>query len=328
MRRSFISILLLIVILAAGAAVVGGYAWAWGRYTGPGPSTADNTVIIPRGSGLKTIARTLAGAGIIGDQMVFRLGARVSGVDTQLKAGEYTFPAHISSENAAKILASGKTVVHRLTVPEGLTSAQIYLLLLDTDGLEGDIALPVEGTMLPETYHFSHGDRRSVLARRMQDSMRKKLAALWAARAPYLPFKSPADALILASIVEKETAQADERPLIAGVFMNRLKKGMRLQSDPTVIYGISDGAGFIDRALSRADLNAPNPYNTYQINGLPPGPIGNPGAAALDAVFAPAKTDALYFVADGTGGHVFAKTLKEHNRNVAKWRKIRDARGG
>ncbi|MHA1597368.1 MAG: endolytic transglycosylase MltG [Alphaproteobacteria bacterium] len=328
MRRSYISLILLVLILTVGAAVVGGYVWAWGKYTGPGPSKTKNTVIIPRGGGVETIARTLVGAGIIGDQLIFRLGARVSGVDKNLKAGEYTFPARISAEDAAKILESGKTVVRRLTVPEGLTSAQIYLLLADADGLTGDIALPVEGTMLPETYHFSYGDSRRELARRMQDKMREKLASLWAARSPELPYETPADALILASIVEKETALAAERPRIAGVFLNRLKKGMRLQSDPTVIYGVSDGAGYLDRELTRADLKAANPYNTYQNKGLPPGPIGNPGAAALDAVFGPEPTDDLYFVADGTGGHVFAKTLKAHNRNVKKWRKFRKANGG
>lgn len=328
MRRSLASLFLFVIIAAVGAAIVGSYVWAWGQYTGPGPLTQASTVIIPRGAGVETIARVLRGSGVIGDQIIFRLGVRVSGIDKNLKAGEYFFPARVSSEVVAKILESGTTVVRRLTIAEGLTSAQIYLLLSDADGLEGDISLPVEGTMLPETYYFSYGDSRRSLVRRMQESMRRQLAGLWAARSTDLPYKSPAEALILASIVEKETAVANERPRIAGVFLNRLMLGMRLQSDPTVIYGVSDGAGFLDRALTRADLKSPNPYNTYLNAGLPPGPIGNAGKASLTAVFNPEPTEDIYFVADGNGGHVFAKTLKQHNRNVAKWRKVRDGKGG
>lgn len=326
MRRILTSLFLLVIIIAVGVSVVGAYVWAWGQYTGPGPLRNASTVIIPRGAGVETIAKVLRGSGVIADQMIFRLGVRVSGIDKNLKAGEYFFPAGVSSEVVAKILESGTTVVRRLTIAEGLTSAQIYLQLSDADGLKGDISLPVEGTMLPETYHFSYGDSRRSMVRRMQESMRRQLADLWTVRSPDLPFKNPGEALILASIVEKETAVASERPRIAGVFINRLNKGMRLQSDPTVIYGVSDGAGFLDRVLTRADLKTPNSYNTYMNDGLPPGPIGNPGGAALDAVFNPESTDALYFVADGNGGHVFAKTLKEHNRNVAKWRKVRGKR--
>jgi UPF0755 protein len=214
-----------------------------------------------------------------------------------------------------------------VTFAEGLTTAEILSQLALTEGLMGIVtALPAEGALLPETYHFSYGDKRQAIVGRMAASLRDQLADLWAKRAPGLPLDSPRDALILASIVEKETAKAAERPRIAQVFLNRLAKGMRLQSDPTVVYGLTKGRRPLSRPLTTADLKTPSPFNTYLIGGLPPSPICNPGSASLESVLRPAPSEELYFVADGTGGHVFAKALKEHNLNVAKWRKIRPER--
>ena len=250
---------------------------------------------------------------------------RLSRVDKGLKAGEFAFSHGVSAKGAAQVLINGKTVTRRLTIAEGLTAFQVFDQLVATNGLEDTFDVPLEGSVLPETYYFSYGDTRSELIKRMVRAMDNNLNRLWQERASGLPFKEPNEALILASIVEKETGVKAERARIAGVFINRLKKGMRLQSDPTVVYGLSKGDGPLGRSLMRADLKKKTPYNTYTINGLPPGPICNPGLAAIRAVLNPQYTDELYFVADGKGGHVFAKNLKEHNRNAAKWRKIRDA---
>jgi UPF0755 protein len=305
------------LIVAAMAAV-----WGWSAFRQPGPLPAPANVVIPRGAGLEAIARQLAEAGVIADTTLFSLGAKISGKARGLKAGEFRFPAAVSPEQALAILERGETVVRRVTVAEGLTSVQVVALLGEAEGLDGTIdAVPPEGSLLPETYHYSWGDDREMLVRRMERSMRETLARLWEGRAGDLPFETPEEALVLASIVERETGVADERGLVAGVFVNRLKRGMRLQSDPTVAYGIAGGDG-LDRPLTRADLRAATPYNTYVIAGLPPGPICNPGLASLEAVLRPAETDYLYFVADGTGGHAFAKTLAEHNRNVRKWRRL------
>ncbi len=221
-----------------------------------------------------------------------------------------------------ELMVSGKTVARRLTLPEGLTSFEVVALVQKAEGLEGEVqAVPPEGTLLPETYHYARGETRAEVVARMGRALDQVLDELWPERAPGLPISSPEQAVVLASIVEKETAVADERPLVASVFVNRLKKGMRLQSDPTVVYGLTGGKGPLGRALTRKDLQTPSPYNTYLADGLPPGPIANPGRASIEAVLNPAKTEYLYFVADGDGGHRFAKTLAEHNRNVAQWRK-------
>jgi UPF0755 protein len=220
-------------------------------------------------------------------------------------------------------LAAGKTVVRRLTLAEGLTSWAAVSLIKAAEALEGAIAtVPPEGALLPETYHYSYGDSRSAIVERMRQSMQEVLDDAWARRQPDLPLQSPQEALTLASIVEKETARPDERAHIAGVFINRLKRGMRLQSDPTVAYGLTDGKAPLERPLTRADLRQASPYNTYVIDGLPPGPICNPGRAAIEAVLQPKETRDLYFVADGNGGHAFAETYAKHRRNVRKWRRL------
>ena len=314
-----------LVLVFLGVVFTAVSVWAYAQFVRPGPLAAPKTVIIPRGAGLDDIAAHLAAAGVLPDPLVFRVGAWLSGRDKSLRAGEYLFAARISPRQAVALLQSGKTVVRRLTVAEGLTTTQVLAQLNRTEGLEGDLPSPPgEGTLLPETYHFSYGERRDAMVTRMRAAMDETLARLWDSRAPGLPLKSPREALILASIVEKETALPEERSRIAAVFLNRLGKGMRLQSDPTVAYALTGGLGPLGRPLSRADLKTPSPFNTYLIDGLPPGPVCNPGRAAMAAVLDPVATEDFYFVADGTGGHVFARTLGEHNRNVVRWRKFQE----
>jgi len=293
------------------------------RFERPGPLTADTVILIPQGSGVDAIARQLHEAGAIEDPLVFRLGVRLLRAGRELRAGEYLFPVALSNRDVIELLRSGQTVVRRLTLAEGLTSQEIVALLEQAEALEGAVdSVPPEGSLLPETYHYARGDDRGELVARMGRARDELLSELWPRRAPNLPVATPEEAVVLASIVEKETGIAGERPQVASVFVNRLRKGMRLQSDPTVVYGLTGGTGPLGRALTRKDLQAPSPYNTYLNPGLPPGPIANPGRAALEAVLNPAQTPFLYFVADGSGGHAFAKTLAEHNRNVAKWRKL------
>ncbi|MAF96913.1 MAG: aminodeoxychorismate lyase [Rhodospirillaceae bacterium] len=271
----------LFVLACVLAVVGGGVFWGYSQFKGTGPLAGEVTVIIKRGSGANAIAHDLHQAGVLAGPLVFRVAARMS-AGGPLKAGEYAFPPAISPEGVLRLLQSGNTVVRRVTFAEGLTTAEILSQLALTEGLMGIVtAVPAEGALLPETYHFSYGDKRQAIVGRMSASLRDLLADLWAKRAPGLPLNSPREALILASIVEKETAKPAERPRIARVFLNRLTKGMRLQSDPTVVYGLTGGQRPLGRPLT---------------------------------------------VADGAGGHVFAKTLKEHNLNVAKWRKIRPER--
>lgn len=313
-----------LAVLVLALAIVAGYGRV--RLDAPGPLASSRAVVIPKGVGGEGIARRLAETGVIADPRLFRVAVRLG--RSPLLAGEYEFPAGISALNAIRLMQSGRTVIRRLTVPEGLTVRQVLALLAQTEGLDGEVRRPpAEGTLLPETYHFSYGDSRQGMIDRMNQSMREVLAKSWASRSAPPILKTPEEALALASIVEKETGVAAERPRIAAVFFNRLKFGMKLQSDPTVIYGISGGEGVLGRALTRADLEADSPFNTYARAGLPPAPIANPGRAALAAVLNPVLSDELYFVADGSGGHAFAKTLDEHNRNVARWRKFQNERG-
>ncbi len=316
--RSFLLTGVALVFVATLVVLVG-----WIRYTHPGPLAASHTLVIPRGTGVDEIARQLWREGVLADPYSFELGVRMDGNASRLRSGEYAFAAGITPRQVAEQLAAGRTVIRRLTVPEGLTTVQVVALVKAAVGLEGDIGpVPGEGELLPETFFYTWGDSRRQMIARAQRGMTELGTQLWAGRAPDLPLRTPEEAVVLASIVEKETAIPEERPRIAAVFLNRLRLHMRLQADPTVIYGLTDGQGPLDRPLSRTDLDTPSRWNTYVIDGLPPTPIGNPGRAALQAVLRPAQTDDLYFVADGTGRHVFAKTLAEHNRNVAKLRDV------
>ena len=311
--------------LALGLVLMAGAAVWWGtqRYAAPGPLAKPTTVLIPKGAGRDAILRRLLAARVIEDPVLFRIALRLTGSAAKLKAGEYKFAARISIARVIERMVAGKTVLRRFIALEGKTTFEILERLRATEGLKAEITERAsEGALLPETYSFALGDKRDALVARMRKAMTKTLDALWQKRAPDLPFKSKQEALILASIVEKETGIASERGRVAAVFVNRLRKKMRLQTDPTVIYGITKGKGPLGRPLRKSDLATKTAYNTYLIDGLPPGPIANPGRAAIAAALNPQKTDELYFVADGTGGHVFAKTLAEHNRNVRRWREI------
>jgi len=322
MKRTLTALVFVALIgLIAGG---GGFFFVKRAALAPGLNDEAVRVLIEPGLGVSAIAKRLQGAGVLREPVMFRIWARYTGAHTRLRAGEFELPVRASIQTALKILESGKTVVRKVTLPEGLSTTEALILVQDAEGLSGSITdIPEEGWLLPETYHYSWGDSRNAVIGRMADKMGETLSTLWDHRPDDYILSSPKEVLILASIVEKETGVAVERPKIAGVFLNRLKKGMRLQSDPTVVYALTDGGGALGRALTRDDLKIDSPYNTYRIKGLPPGPIANPGRASLEAVIHPAKTDALYFVADGSGGHVFAKTLKAHNRNVLKWRKIK-----
>jgi UPF0755 protein len=310
----------------ATVAVVLLLAVLWGAYTygGPGPEAErgrETTVVLRRGAGLSEIADTLQRAGVIRSSGLFMTAAQVTGSAGQLKAGEYEFPSRSSMADVLARIKSGKIVRHFVTLPEGRTSEDAVQILMNSTVLEGAAPVPEEGLLLPETYDVQRGDDRAAVLQRMIDARETLLRDLWAARAPDLPVRTPQEAVILASIVEKETGIASERPRVAAVFVNRMRQGMRLESDPTVVYGLTGGRP-LGRGLRRSELSAPTPYNTYQIPALPPGPITNPGRAALVAVLNPPATDELFFVADGTGGHVFAKTYEEHLRNVEKWRSV------
>jgi UPF0755 protein len=315
---------LLLGLFVAGLA---GAKW-WDReIVKPGPLPITRNIVLPRGAGLAEIAEHLEDSVMVRHRYLFQLAAWTLGHGRDLKAGEYRVAAHASLRDLVNMLASGRVVVRRIVVPEGWTVRQALAAITQAEGMEGNAPDGIkEGELLPATYTYVWGDERGRMVAQMRSGMTQLLDRLWRERRPGLPLATPAEALILASIVEKETARADERPLVAGVFHNRLKARMKLQSDPTVIYGIALGGEFA-RPLTRGDLRQPSPYNTYVIDGLPPGPIANPGRAALEAVFKPAETDALYFVADGNGGHAFAKTLDEHNRNVARFRRLMRERG-
>lgn len=310
------------------ALLAGGAAW-WGhaRHTGPGPLAEPRTVAVPAGAGSSEIARRLAADGVIAHPLLFQVAARLSGRARALQAGEYAFAPRVSMEDVLAALAAGRTVTRRLTVVEGLTVKQVFALLAAADGLSGPLPPPPgEGRLMPETYFFSLGDSRAGLVARMRRAMDRAVAAAWRRRGANLAIDTPDQAVALASLIERESARPAEYARISAVFHNRLRRGMKLQSDPTVIYALTGGAGPLGRALRRADLEIASPYNTYRRAGLPPEPIAAPGPAALAAALNPASTDDLYFVADGSGGHVFARTLAEHNRNAAAWRRLRRER--
>ena len=325
-RRSAISRVLLwtFLIMLAGAIVTGvSGLYAYTEYSTPGPLAENKVVMVDSGKSVTEIGAALEQNGVISNGRIFALMAELTGQRTKLKAGEYAFPKGASMAEVIALIASGKAVTYKISIPEGFTSQMALDRVNANEVLAGDpAALPPEGSILPDTYVFRRGMTRQKLVQDMQAAQAKLLAELWDKRKPVPAIETPEQAVTLASIVEKETARADERPVIASVFINRLDKGMRLQSDPTIIYGIVGGKGRLDRPLNKADIDAETPYNTYRIKGLPPGPIANPGRAALEAVLNPEDTDKLYFVADGTGGHAFAATLEEHNRNVKNWRQI------
>jgi UPF0755 protein len=321
MRSIAANAMTLVIALAIVAAGVVG----WGRnaYFGPGPTSAEQIVFVPRGAGLDRVAEMLAAEGVIGSAALFRIGARYASQDAVVRYGEYAVPAGASMAEIYDILISGRTVQHPLTVPEGLTSWEVAALVNGSELLSGDLVEPPpEGTLAPDTYFLSRGDGRAELLARMRSRQVRILEEAWAARAEDIAIGSPEEALILASLIEKETAVDAERTRVSAVFHNRLRRGMRLQTDPTIIYGLTEGRGPLGRALTRRDIAGPTRWNTYVIDGLPPTPIANPGRASIEAALRPAESDELYFVADGTGGHAFARTLEEHNRNVAAWRAI------
>jgi len=325
MRRLIYLILGFCFVVGVGSAGTG--FWVYGGFTRPGPLQHDTILIVPPSTGINIIAKELASRGIISKAFIFRVGVKFFSEQEVMKAGQYLFTAHLSGRDVVKLLQTGKTVVHRITFAEGLTSTEIAAQLALTEGLTGDLSLPIaEGSLLPETYHFSYADPRSGLIKRMRKGLSKLMMGLWPYRDANLPFKSQREALILASIVEKETGKPSERAHIAGVFINRLRKKMRLQSDPTVVYGITKGQGPLGRSLRRSELRKKTAYNTYTNYGLPPTPIANAGRKSIEAVLHPMKTNDFYFVADGTGGHLFSRTLKQHNLNVSKWRKIEKLR--
>lgn len=312
-----------LAVLVVLAAIAGG-AWFWEEenWQAAGPSPAYKVVMVKPGDHVATISENLQTAGVVSNANLFRIGLRIRNQQTELKAGEYGFPAHASMADVTGVLISGKSIEHKLTAAEGLTSQMIYDIVKKDPVLVGDAgAVPEEGTLLPETYLFTRGMTRTQMLNKMREAQKKLMDAQWPARIGDLPIKTPREAIILASIVEKETGIPQERRHIAAVFENRLRIGMKLQSDPTIIYGITKGYP-IGRRIRQSEIDAQTPYNTYAVPGLPVGPICNPGKDAIIAVLNPAGSDDLYFVANGTGGHVFAATMAEHEKNVANWRKI------
>lgn len=323
---SAISGFLTLFVILSGAALFG-ISLLYREVASPGPLPADKVVQIPRNSGTSEIASLLAREGVIERPLLFEVFALVNRQRGSLKAGEFLFKAGTSVSEAIDTLVQGKAILHSVTIPEGLTSEQIVARLAENEILSGDVTeIPREGTLLPDTYKFERGTTRQQIVNTMQAAHRQVLNQIWSRRSQDLPVKTPQELVILASIVEKETGRADERTRVAGVFINRLNKRMRLQSDPTIVYGLVGGKGTLGRGILRSEIEKPTPYNTYAIDGLPPGPIANPGRAALEAVANPSRTKDLYFVADGTGGHAFAETLEQHNRNVARWRQIERGR--
>jgi UPF0755 protein len=309
----------LLLVTALGLGVL--QLWA-----GSGPSPANMSVLIPQGATLSQAATELEKAGAIRSARQFVLLARVFGGGRQIKAGEYRLLAGESQSDILKDLQGGKTLQRKITVAEGVPSILVHEALMKADGLSGQVAVPAEGSVLPDTYAYNRGETRAVVLARMQKAMTDYLAQAWARRKPGIAVSTPAQAVTLASIVEKETGKPEERRMVAAVYSNRLKQNMMLQADPTIIYPITRGKP-LGRRILQSELRAVNRYNTYSMTGLPVGPIANPGRESIDAVLDPAQSSALYFVADGTGGHVFADTLEQHNANVQKWYALRRARG-
>ena len=317
--RTFLILVLVCLAVAVGASELFYKAWH-----GQGPLTVDAIVVIDPASRTINVARKLQEAGVIEDWHLFIIGVTLFADGRQLRAGEYRFGAGLSQEQVMRMMIAGATYARRITIPEGYTTIQALRVVGAAEGLAGDLPPdpPGEGQLLPETYFYTRGETRFVVVGRMEEAMRRAMVRLWGERDANLPYDAIDKALVLASIVEKETSRPSERAHIAGVFINRLRRSMPLQSDPTVIYAVTSGTTPLGRDISAADLQLKNPYNTYLFKGLPPGPICNPGLASIEAVLHPIVTKDLYFVADGSGGHAFAQTLEEHNRNVAAYRKV------
>jgi UPF0755 protein len=315
---------LVVVSIAVGAGLFLGKE----RFEALGPLSDDKIVNIPRGLGIRDIADLLQREGVIDQPYVFMGSVIALKARGELKYGEYQFSKRSSVADVVDTIVEGRVVQHAFTVPEGLTSEQIVARLLEADVVTGQIKeIPREGTLLPETYKFTRGMTREQIIQRMQQAHRRVLQEVWEHRTQDLPIKTPEQLVTLASIVEKETGKPDERTRVAAVFVNRLKSRMRLQSDPTIIYGLTGGKGPLGRPILKSEIEQPTPYNTYVVDGLPPGPIANPGRASLEAAANPARTKALYFVADGTGGHVFSDNYAEHQKNVARLRGIEHSNG-
>ncbi|MFA4893091.1 endolytic transglycosylase MltG [Brevundimonas sp.] len=305
---------------------------AWSVFYAPGPSARDGQqttiVTLPSGAGVSAIAATLKSAGVIRSVDMFKAAATLTGADRKLRAGEYEVPSKASLRSVIVLLVEGRVVRHYVTLPEGWSSAQAVDILNNQPILIGTVdGTPDEGSLWPDTYEVSRGETRESVIARMRRARDENLARLWAARSPTTVVRTPEEAMVLASIVEKETGLAAERPRVAAVFSNRLRAGMRLESDPTIVYGITRGRP-LGRGIRRSELDRATAWNTYQIDGLPPTPIANPGRDAVAAVLNPPRSDELFFVADGTGGHVFARTYEEHLANVARWREIERRKAG
>ena len=313
-------------ILAAAlllAVIASNFIYGW---TAAGPLERETSVVIKPGSSITSVAQKLEKSGVVKSASAFVNRAKVFGASSTIKAGEFVIPAKASNSDILSILTSGKTVQRMVTIPEGMPSIMVYERIMANDRLSGNVSLPAEGSVLPDSYAFDKNEPRADVLQRMQDAMTKTMAELWPERSADTAVRTPLEALTLASIVEKETALKSELRIVAGVYSNRLRTGMRLQADPTIIYPITKGKP-LGRRILRSEITDVNDYNTYAMAGLPKGPIANPSRAAIAAVLNPQKTSALYFVADGKGGHVFADTLQEHNANVAKWYALRRQRG-
>ncbi len=315
--NAFLTFFVLLALGIGGALIVGKQ-----HFEAPGPLATEKIVNVPRG-GMREIADTLQREGVIDQPLLFMAGVFALKARGDLKAGEYQFARHVSLHQVVETLLEARVVQHPVTIPEGLTSEQIVARLLENDALSGNIKeIPPEGTLLPDTYHFPRGFPRERVIKLMQQAEQRLVNDVWAHRNPDLPLKSPEELVILASLVEKETAKPEERSRVASVFINRLKHKMRLQSDPTIIYGLVGGKGTLGHQIKRSEIEQPTAYNTYVIDGLPPAPIANPGRASLEAAAKPARTKELYFVADGTGGHIFSETYEQQQKNVARLRAL------
>ena len=329
-ERSGMGVALLTASATFSLFLIGALVWGWSVFYAPGPSArvGETTIVsLPSGSGVSAIAANLKAAGVIRSTDMFKAAASLTGADRKLRAGEYEVPSGASLRTVLSLLVDGRVVRHFVTLPEGWSSAQAVDILMKESVLTGEVEVPPEGSLWPDTYEISRGQTRASVIERMRRAHDTNLAALWVRRGPNSVVRTPEEAVILASVVEKETGVASERPRVAAVFSNRLRLGMRLESDPTIIYGITQGRP-LGRGLRRSEIDRPTAWNTYQIDGLPPTPIANPGKDAIAAVLNPPRSNDIFFVADGTGGHAFAATYDQHLANVARWRAIERQQAG